>query len=48
MLQAVIFILVLFVEIAWVEFEHNVMKKNDKNKIDKFYFECTVENYLDR
>lgn len=26
-LQAVIFILVLFVEIAWVEFEHNVMKK---------------------
>ncbi len=26
-LQAVIFILVLFVEIEWVEFEHNVMKK---------------------
>ena len=26
-LQAVIFILVLFVEIEWVEFEHNVKKK---------------------
>lgn len=27
MFQVVIFVIVLFAEIAWVEFEHNVMKK---------------------
>ncbi len=27
MLQVVIFVIALFAEIAWVEFEHNVMKK---------------------
>ena len=26
-LQSAIFIIVLFAEIAWVEFEHNMMKK---------------------
>ena len=39
----VIFVIVIFAEIAWVGLEHNVMKKeNDKEEIDNLYLLRTL------